>query len=83
MYFSLLVELYLLICLFYFKLKPHIIFDLQRPPQFVGRDDRETLLASTEVKDWIKISEMILGKAPPGFTFEPKHKSNSYAEAQG
>jgi len=22
---------------------------------------------------------MLLGKAPEGFTFEPKHKSNSYA----
>lgn len=27
-------------------------------------------------------SEMFLGPAPPGFKFQPKHKSNSY-EAEG
>jgi tRNA-dihydrouridine synthase 3 len=54
-----------------------------RPPRFRGRDDRETLLGSFHVKDWIAMSEMLLGKAPPGFRFEPKHKSNSYAPEPG
>ncbi|KAI8318104.1 FMN-linked oxidoreductase [Martensiomyces pterosporus] len=50
----------------------------ERPPAFVGRDDLETLMASEKAKDWIKITEMILGPAPDDFTFVPKHKSNSY-----
>lgn len=42
----------------------------------LGRDD--------EYRDWIKISEMFLGKAPEDFFFVPKHKSNSYdIEAEG
>ncbi|KAL2271081.1 hypothetical protein VTJ83DRAFT_452 [Remersonia thermophila] len=53
-----------------------------RPPAYRGRDELETLLASKNYKDWIKISEMFLGPAPPGFKFQPKHKSNSY-EAEG
>lgn len=27
----------------------------QRPPPFVGRDDLETLMASTDANDWVKI----------------------------
>ncbi|EJD02013.1 zinc finger dihydrouridine synthase [Fomitiporia mediterranea MF3/22] len=56
-----------------------------RPPAFRGRDELETLLASTDSRDWVKISEMFLGKAPEGWTFTPKHKSNSYGaeESQG
>ncbi|PWA00510.1 hypothetical protein BB558_003424 [Smittium angustum] len=50
----------------------------QRPPSFYGRDELETLMASPNVSDWVKISEMILGPAPEDFTFIPKHKSNSY-----
>lgn len=49
-----------------------------RPPKYAGRDDMETLMASDNVNDWFKISEMLLGKAPESFTFLPKHKSNSY-----
>ncbi|KAF9435668.1 tRNA-dihydrouridine(47) synthase [NAD(P)(+)]-like protein, partial [Entomortierella beljakovae] len=48
-----------------------------RPPSFVGRDDLETLMASPNVNDWIKLSEMILGPAPDAFRFDPKHKANS------
>ncbi|QIW96989.1 hypothetical protein AMS68_002507 [Peltaster fructicola] len=55
-----------------------------RPPAYRGRDDLETLLSSAHYKDWIKISEMFLGKAHANFRFEPKHKSNSYEiEAEG
>ena len=51
----------------------------QRPPVFSGRGDAETLLGSTDARDWIRISEMFLGPVPTGFHFEPKHKSNSYS----
>ncbi|TPX59816.1 hypothetical protein PhCBS80983_g02196 [Powellomyces hirtus] len=49
-----------------------------RPPPFYGRDELETLLASSNSEDWVKVTEMILGKAPESFQFIPKHKSNSY-----
>ncbi|KAJ2384733.1 tRNA-dihydrouridine(47) synthase [NAD(P)(+)]-like protein [Coemansia sp. RSA 2611] len=49
-----------------------------RPPPFVGRSDLETLMASHNAADWVRISEMVLGPAPPDFAFVPKHKSNSY-----
>ncbi|KAI1821285.1 hypothetical protein F4861DRAFT_519603 [Xylaria intraflava] len=55
-----------------------------RPPKYRCRDDLETLLASTNYKDWIKISEMFLGPVHPNFSFQPKHKSNSYEiDAEG
>ncbi|OMO74420.1 tRNA-dihydrouridine synthase [Corchorus capsularis] len=53
-----------------------------RPPSYYGRDDLETLLASDSAADWIRISEMLLGKVPDGFTFAPKHKSNAYDRAE-
>ncbi|CEM29095.1 unnamed protein product [Vitrella brassicaformis CCMP3155] len=52
-----------------------------RPDPFVGRNDLETKMASTNVKDWIEISEMLLGPVPKDFTFMPKHKSSGYANA--
>ncbi|XAR72759.1 tRNA-dihydrouridine(47) synthase (NAD(P)(+)) [Bertholletia excelsa] len=53
-----------------------------RPPSYFGRDDLETLMASDSAADWIRISEMLLGKVPAGFTFAPKHKSNAYDRAE-
>lgn len=51
----------------------------QRPPHYVGRCDLETLMASTNARDWVRISEMFLGPVDSDFVFEPKHKSNSYS----
>lgn len=50
----------------------------ERPENWKGRDDLETLLGSNDYKDWIKISEMFLGPAGDNFNFTPKHKSSSY-----
>lgn len=50
----------------------------QRPPVYKGRDELETLLSSPSASDWVKISEMFLGKVPDGFKFLPKHKANAY-----
>lgn len=51
----------------------------ERPPLFFGRDDMETMLASRNASDWVKISEMLLGPVPDQFNFIPKHKANSYS----
>ena len=54
----------------------------QRPPQnMCGRSDLETLMLSGNAADWIKLSEILLGKTPDNFEFEPKHKANSYTKA--
>uniref|UniRef100_H2Y6I8 tRNA-dihydrouridine(47) synthase [NAD(P)(+)] n=1 Tax=Ciona savignyi TaxID=51511 RepID=H2Y6I8_CIOSA len=50
----------------------------ERPPYYVGRNDLETLMASPNSNDWVRISEMLLGKVPDSFQFLPKHKANSY-----
>merc|ERR1719183_2627117 len=51
----------------------------QKPPMFVGRSDLETLLASRNSDDWVKISNMLLGPPPEGYRFVPKHRASSYA----
>jgi len=48
----------------------------QKPPKMFGRDDLETLFASDQISDWIKISEMFLGPAPANFVFVPKHRAS-------
>lgn len=50
----------------------------QRPQYYRGRDEMETLLCSHKSSDWIKLSEMLLGPVPEGFTFLPKHKANAF-----
>ncbi|KAE9548212.1 hypothetical protein FO519_008573 [Halicephalobus sp. NKZ332] len=49
-----------------------------RPPAYRGRNELEDLLASDKSSDWVKITEMFLGKVPDGFLFVPKHKANAY-----
>jgi tRNA-dihydrouridine synthase 3 len=53
-----------------------------RPPMWRGRNELETLLGSSDYRDWIKISEMFLGPVHESFDFKPKHKSNAY-ETEG
>ena len=50
----------------------------ERPPNWVGRNDTETLLGSTSSSDWIKLSEMFFGPAEDTFVYTPKHKSSSF-----
>lgn len=54
-----------------------------RPPAFKGRDELETLLASGNSQDWVRLSEIFLGPAPAEWHFTPKHKSNAYADDAG
>jgi len=51
----------------------------QRVPLFRGRTETETLLASPDSRDWVRISEMFLGRVRPDFQFVAKHKANSYS----
>lgn len=50
----------------------------ERVPEFKGRNDLESLLASPYCNEWIKITEMFLGPVPDGFAFEAKHKAHGY-----
>jgi tRNA-dihydrouridine synthase len=54
-----------------------------KAPAYTGRNDLETLMASSAASDWVKIAEMLLGPAPPGFAFVPKHKSAGVGTAEG
>ncbi|KAF7664103.1 hypothetical protein LDENG_00189020 [Lucifuga dentata] len=50
----------------------------ERPPYYMGRNYLESLMASQNVGDWVRISEMLLGPVPMNFNFLPKHKANAY-----
>ncbi|KAM7384384.1 hypothetical protein PAMA_011642 [Pampus argenteus] len=50
----------------------------ERPPYYMGRNYLESLMASQNVGDWVRISEMLLGPVPKNFNFLPKHKANAY-----
>ena len=52
----------------------------ERAPNYFARNDLETLMSSPDSSDWIKISEMLLGRTPEGFKFVPKHKANAYSD---
>jgi len=51
----------------------------ERLPIYKGRTELETLLSSPNSDDWVKISEMFLGKVRDDFQFVAKHKANSYS----
>jgi tRNA-dihydrouridine synthase 3 len=50
----------------------------KRPPTFFCRNELETMMASPNCSDWIKMTEWFLGPVPNNFHFSPKHKANAY-----
>jgi len=69
---------------FMYRYAPHGI--LMYPPQrlnerlpfYQGRTELETLLSSPNSQDWVKITEMFLGKVRDEFKFVAKHRANSF-----
>ena len=52
----------------------------ERPPYYHGRDETETLMCSDNCQDWVKLTEILLGKVPDDYNFLPKHAANSYSK---
>ncbi|XP_068189769.1 tRNA-dihydrouridine(47) synthase [NAD(P)(+)]-like [Antennarius striatus] len=44
----------------------------ERLPYYLGRNYLESLMASQNVEDWVRISEMLLGPVPKNFNFKAK-----------
>ena len=42
-----------------------------RAPSYVARNELETLMASEKARDWIRLSEMLLGPAPTAVMLQP------------
>lgn len=53
-----------------------------RIPNTVGRDPLEMTLASRDPKNWVRISELLLGPTPTDYKFMPKHVSNAWVDEQ-
>eukprot|EP00658_Telonema_sp_P-2_P012816 TRINITY_DN14879_c0_g1_i3.p1 TRINITY_DN14879_c0_g1~~TRINITY_DN14879_c0_g1_i3.p1 ORF type:complete len:156 (-),score=34.03 TRINITY_DN14879_c0_g1_i3:302-769(-) len=56
-----------------------------RPPRFQGRNDLETLMASKDVNDWLKLSTLagLPAVSESDFKFTPKHNSYAWKESKG
>ncbi|XP_042335823.1 tRNA-dihydrouridine(47) synthase [NAD(P)(+)]-like isoform X2 [Sceloporus undulatus] len=47
-------------------------------PGILYGDYLENLMSSEMIKDWVKISEMFLGRVPDNYRFEPAHNVDAY-----
>ena len=59
--------------------RPLLLESHERRSALDAGNDLETLMASSNANDWLKITELVLGPTPDSFKFEPKHKANSFA----
>ncbi|KAJ8905347.1 hypothetical protein NDN08_001854 [Rhodosorus marinus] len=54
-----------------------------RIPAAVGRDPLEMTLSSRDPRDWIRVSEYLLGPVPNGYKFAPKHVGKAWSSEAG